>query len=263
MPFLRSFSFNSSRQQPFPFNVPAVRLAGQKIALDNSVTIFTGDNGTGKSTLLESIALYMNIPLISDHIGKRPDFDAARQLQPCLQLEQVRKPLKSFFFRAEDFSDYINNLRQNTNRNNAFLENMRGEVDDRVLDKMSESMNTALHAMRRDYGESLLALSHGEGYLKIIETRISNNGIYLLDEPEAALSPLKQLSLIFFIQEALQSNHSQFIIATHSPIIMGIPGARIYEINEEEIRQVAYEETEHYRITYSFLKNPASYLRHL
>lgn len=262
MPFLRSLSINTSRQQPFPFNVPAVRHV-RHIAIDHRITIFTGDNGTGKSTLLESIALAMNIPLIGDHIGKRYDFNAARLLQPHLQLEQVRKPLRGFFFRAEDFGDYIHKLRQEKNRNNDFLEDMRGEVADKVLDEMSESMHTTLHAMRRDYGENLLALSHGEAYLKIIQTKISDNGIYLLDEPEAALSPLKQLSLISFILEALKSNHSQFILATHSPIMMGIPGALLYEISEDEIQQVAYEDTEHYRITHSFLSNPAFYLRHL
>lgn len=262
MPFLRSLSISASPSQPFPFNVPAVR-HGRNIKIDSKITIFTGDNGAGKSTLLETIALRMNTPLIGDHIGKRSDFNAARLLQPYLQLEQVRKPLNGFFFRAEDFGDYIYKLRQQKNGNDAFLEDMRGEVADNVLEKMSESMHTGLHAMHRDYGANLLTFSHGEAYLKIIQTKISDNGIYLLDEPEAALSPLKQLSLIAFILEALKSNHSQFILATHSPIIMGIPGALLYEITEEEIRPTAYEDTEHYRITHTFLNNPASYLRHL
>lgn len=262
MPFLRSLSFNTTQTQPFPFNVAAIR-HGRNIAIDSRITIFTGDNGTGKSTLLESIAVRMNTPLIGDHIGKRDDFNAARLLQPYLQLEQVRKPLNGFFFRAEDFGDYIYKLRQQNNSNRGFLEEMRGEVADNVLDKMGESMHTLHHAMRRDYGENLLALSHGEAYLKIIQTKIGDNGIYLLDEPEAALSPLKQLSLISFIMEALKSKHSQFILATHSPIIMGIPGALLYEISDDEIRPTAYEDTEHYRITHAFLNNPAVYLRHL
>lgn len=262
MPFLRSLSINTSHSHPFPFNVPAVK-HGRNITIDSRITIFTGDNGTGKSTLLESIAMRMNTPLIGDHIGKRDDFNAARTLQSYLQLEQVRKPLNGFFFRAEDFGDYIYKLKQQKNRNNTFLDDMRGEVADGVLDKMSESMHTLQHMMRNEYGENLLALSHGEAYLKIIQTKINDNGIYLLDEPEAALSPLKQLSLISFILEALKSKNSQFIVATHSPIIMGVPGALLYEITEDEIRQTAYEDTEHYRITHSFLNNPASYLRHL
>ena len=107
------------------------------------------------------------------------------------------------------------------------------------------------------------AFSHGEAYLKILETRIQDKGIYLLDEPEAALSPLKQLSLLFLIIEAGKKDNTQFILSTHSPIMMGIPGATIYEIKEDGMQKVQYEETDHYRITKTFLNNPASYLRHL
>ena len=117
--------------------------------------------------------------------------------------------------------------------------------------------------MRKDYGENMQAFSHGEAYLKILQTRIGNKGIFLLDEPEAALSPLKQLSLIFFIVEVLKNKNTQFIISTHSPILMGIPGAYIYEIKEESMERVNYKETEHYRITHTFLNNPDQYLRHL
>ncbi|WP_143307236.1 AAA family ATPase [Chitinophaga vietnamensis] len=262
MPFIRSFSVNTHLRHPFPYNVPAVRNA-QNIKLDNKVTIFTGDNGTGKSTLLESIALKLNLPLIAGNISNGQDFLAARQLQPFLQLQQVRKQLHGFFFRAEDFSAYIHQLRQKQRGDNAFLTDiMKDEVADSVIKEIEENMNSVLKDMRRNYGENLLAFSHGEGYLKIIQTKVGDNGIFLLDEPEAALSPLKQLSLILLIREATKSNNSQFIIATHSPIIMGMPEALIYEITEDEIRQTAFEATEHYRITYSFLSNPELYLRH-
>lgn len=103
-------------------------------------------------------------------------------------------------------------------------------MDGSIIDKMSESMNWSLRQMRKDYGENMQAFSHGEAYLKILQTRIMNKGVFLLDEPEAALSPLKQLSLIAFILEVLKSKNAQFIIATHSPILMGIPGAMLYEI---------------------------------
>lgn len=128
---------------------------------------------------------------------------------------------------------------------------------------MSESMNHTLRQMRRDYGEDMQAFSHGEAYLKIIQTRIQDKGIYLLDEPEAALSPLKQLSLIAFILDVLKKESAQFLIATHSPILMGIPEAMLYEIQEDGMQQVKYKETDHYRITKTFLDNPEYYLRHL
>jgi predicted ATPase len=117
--------------------------------------------------------------------------------------------------------------------------------------------------MRKKYGKDMLGFSHGEAYLEILQTRIKSKGVYLLDEPEAALSPLKQLALIVFILETMKHNNAQFIIATHSPILMGIPGALLYEIREAEMEQVEFSDTEHYRITKTFLENPGAYLRHL
>jgi predicted ATPase len=138
-------------------------------------------------------------------------------------------------------------------------------VDDAIIEQLSQSqsMNYSLSRMRKDYGENMQAFSHGEAYLKILQTRIGNKGIFLLDEPEAALSPVKQLSLIAFVLEVLKENNTQFLIATHSPILMGIPGALLYEIREEGMERVAFRETDHYRVTKRFLDDPESYLRHL
>jgi len=139
---------------------------------------------------------------------------------------------------------------------------LRGNVDDSIIETMSNNMNYALFEMRRAYGEDMQAFSHGEAYLKILQSRISDKGVYLLDKPEAALSPLRQLSLIAYILEVIKNKNTQFIIATHSPILMGIPGANIYEIHEEDMQLVKYKETDHYRITKNFLDNPDYYLRH-
>ena len=117
--------------------------------------------------------------------------------------------------------------------------------------------------MRFEYGQELQSFSHGEAYMKIIQEKINRPGIYILDEPEAALSPAKQLSLIYFIQEHLKNYNSQFIIATHSPMLMAIPNSNIYEINEDGMQLTPLDETEHYSITKSFLNNPEIYLRHL
>ena len=262
MPFIKSFSIVSDKQNPFPFNIPAVKFARQ-IHLDKAVTIFVGDNGSGKSTLLESIGYFINIPLIGGFIASSAGFEAARLLKPHLKIEWARETSKGFFFRAEDFSDFINSVEREKNKIASDLSDLRGEVDDSIIEKMSERMNYSLHEMRKNYGENMQAFSHGEAYLKILETRILNKGIYLLDEPEAALSPLKQLSLIAFILEVLKNKNAQFIIATHSPILMGIPGATLYEIQDDSMQPVKFEETDHYRITKTFLDNPESYLRHL
>lgn len=262
MPFLKSFSINTEKKNPFPFNIAAIKFARQ-IQLDKRVTIFIGDNGCGKSTLLESIALHLNLPLIGGHIQEHPAFAAARLLQPYIKIEWKRETNKGFFFRAEDFSDFINSTENERKKIANDLSELKGVVDDSIINQMSESMNYSLRRMRKNYGENMQAFSHGEAYLKILQTRIGDKGVFLLDEPEAALSPLKQLSLILFIIEVLKNNNTQFIISTHSPILMGIPEAMIYEIQENSMEQVSYKETDHYRITKTFLDNPDSYLREL
>jgi predicted ATPase len=261
MPFIESFSINSDKQHPFPFNIPAVRFARQ-IALDKKVTIFVGDNGSGKSTLLESIAYSLKVPLIGGHIGSNASFEAAGLLQPYLDIRWRRQTSKGFFFRAEDFSDFVNSVERQRAKIRLQISELEGEVDESIIQKMTESMNYALHATRKNYGEDMQAFSHGEAFLTILQTRIGDKGVFLLDEPEAALSPLKQLSLIAFILEILKKGNVQFLIATHSPILMGIPGAKLYEIREDGMPEVGYKETDHYRITKTFLDNPEVYLRH-
>jgi len=262
MPFLKSFSINTHKQNPFPFNIPAVKFAKQ-IDFNPKITIFIGDNGCGKSTLLETLALKLNLPLIGGYIGSHAGFEAARILQPYLEIEWKRQTPKGFFFRAEDFSDFINSVENEQRKIGEDLRELRGVVDDSIIKEMSDNMNYSLFSMRKDYGENMQAFSHGEAYLKILQMRLGDKGIFLLDEPEAALSPLKQLSLIFLIAEILKNKNTQFVISTHSPILMGIPDAWIYEIKEESMDRVDYKDTEHYRITSTFLNDPNQYLRHL
>ncbi|HXO77242.1 MAG TPA: AAA family ATPase, partial [Puia sp.] len=246
----------------FPFNIPAVKFAKQ-IKLDERITIFVGDNGSGKSTLLETIALSLNISLIGGYIGSSAGFEAARALKPYLDIEWEHQTEQGFFFRAEDFSHFIDAVEREKIRIQLELNDLRGEVNDSVIDKIGGSMNFTLRTMVKNYGSDMQAYSHGEAYLTILQKRIQDKGVYLLDEPEAALSPLKQLSLIYFILEVLKNKKAQFIIATHSPILMGLPGAALYEIQEDGVRRVEYRETEHYRITRTFLENPDQYLRYL
>src|SRR5450755_3087785 len=168
MPFLRSFSINTEKTRPFPFSIPAVKFAKQ-IALDPKVTIFVGDNGCGKSTLLESIAFAVSIPLIGGHIAGHAGFDAARAIRPYLDLTWGRQTSKGFFFRAEDFSDFINGVEKEKGKISDDLRDLRGNVDDFIIEQMSESMNFSLREMRKNYGENMQAFSHGEAYLKILE----------------------------------------------------------------------------------------------
>ncbi len=262
MPFLESFSINTQKQNPFPFNIAAVKWAKQ-INLNRNVTILIGDNGCGKSTLLETIALKLNLPLIGGFINSHAGFEAARLLQPFIEIEWKRQTHAGFFFRAEDFSDFVNSVENEQRKIGEDLRELKGVVDESIIKEMNDNMNFSLHRMRKDYGENMQAFSLGEAYLKILQTRIGNKGIFLLDEPEAALSPIKQLSLIFLISEIIKNKNTQFIISTHSPILMGFPDAWIYEIKDESMERVEYKETEHYRITSTFLNDPQHYLRHL
>jgi predicted ATPase len=265
MSFIRSFSINATRQQPFPYNIPAVRFA-KEISLDQKLTIFVGDNGSGKSTLLESIAYAVNLPLLSGFIGqekKQEDFKAARDLRSFVNIDWKNETARGFFFRAEDFSAFLDSVEKERTKIAMELFDLKGQVDESVIKQMSDNSNYSLYQMKKEYGENLFSFSHGEAYMQILHSKIQGKGIYLLDEPEAALSPLRQLSLIAFILEFLKTHKAQFIIATHSPILMGIPGAILYEIQDDAMKKVEFDETEHCRITKAFLDNPEVYLRHL
>lgn len=262
MAFIQSFSIDTDKRHPFPFNIPAIRHA-RRVILNQQVTIFAGDNGTGKSTLLETLACGLNVPLIGGFMDDSRGFAAAKALKAYLKLDWRRETAKGFFFRAEDFSHFVDSVERERMKRNMDLSELKGKVDDSIIEQMSDSMNWSLRETRRLYGSDLQAFSHGEAYLTILHSRIADKGIYLLDEPEAALSPIKQLSLIAFILEVLKKGNAQFIIATHSPILMGIPDATIYQIVEESMDIVKYKETDHYQVTRRFLNEPESYLRHL
>lgn len=196
MAIIRSFSINTDQQHPFPYNIPAVRYA-RSVELGEKITIFVGDNGCGKSTLLEGLAYYLDLPLIGGRIGgASPSFLAAKTLKPFFEVHWKWELRKGFFFRAEDFSQFIDNADREKEKIAMELLDLKGKVDDSVITQMRENMNWAGRGMRKTYGTDMQAFSHGEAYLTILQTQVLDRGLFLLDEPEAALSPLKQLSLI-------------------------------------------------------------------
>jgi len=262
MPYLSSISIKPERTNPFPFNIPAVKFA-KNIQFKSPVTFIIGDNGTGKSTLLETLAFRLQLPHMDGAGYGKKGFEAAKAVLPYLKLDWASERSVGFFFRAEDFGDLLNSIDRTDAKLHAQLKDLEGQVPNHIIQEMKDSANHQLYHVRKDYGQDLQGFSHGEAYLKIMQEKITRRGIFLLDEPEAALSPSKQLSLIYFIHEHLRSNRSQFIIATHSPMLMAYPGATIYEVTEDNMKQVTLEETEHYSITKSFLNKPEMYLRHL
>lgn len=262
MPYINSLSFNTTKTHPFPYDVPAIKY-GKDIDLSNEINFIIGDNGTGKSTLIESIAFRLQLPHMDGSGYRKKAFDAAVTLAPYLELKFDIDRLVGFFFRAEDFGDYMNSIDRRDVSLHAQLESLEGEVPDRIIQEMKDNANYQIHHMRKNYGQELNSFSHGEAYMQIIQEKIVQRGIYILDEPEAALSPAKQLALIYHIKEHLQVHQSQFIIATHSPILMAIPNTNLYEITDSGMKKTAVEDTDHFMITKNFLNNPDMYLRHL
>ena len=164
-----------------------------------------------------------------------------------------------FFFRPEDLAYFKNYYDKEDETIRAELNGLKPGVQHAMRNSMSKYRKIE----RKIYKDDAFNFSHGETFLKILETRIVSKGIFLLDEPEAALSPLKQISLMIMMMEALKDHKIQFILATHSPILMAFPGAALYEITAAGINKVHYSETEHFQISKTFLNDPESFLRHM
>lgn len=262
MPYLKTININTNREHPFPYDIPAIMYA-KDIDLSANVTFLVGENGTGKSTLLEAIACRLQLPHMDGSGYSKNSFEAAKTLLPYLELTWQIERSVGFFFRAEDFGDFLNSV----HRVGTTIENQMGDLGESVpkhiIEDMKASANYQLHHVRQNFGQELDSFSHGEAYLEIMNQKIKSRGIYLLDEPEAALSPARQLTLISFLHQHLKTHNSQFIIATHSPMLLAFPDATIYEITSDSMEQTALEDTEHYTVTKSFLNNPDAFLRHL
>ena len=215
----------------YPFSIPAIR-ALDSLSLQR-VTFLVGENGSGKSTLLEAIAVAAGV---NAEGGSRNYNFATRKSESDLHLHLrlvrgVRRFRDGFFLRAESFY------------------NVATEIE-------------RLGVQNTVGGTSPHEQSHGESFLALALNRFGDNGLYLLDEPEAALSPQRQLSLLAILHRLAHAG-SQFLIATHSPILLAYPGALIYHLGPDGIAPIRYEDTEHYTLTRDFLNNRERYFKHL
>lgn len=268
-PFLREIrrrrAGDPGAEAVFPFSVPVVRSL-QVLAMDRPVTFFVGENGSGKSTLLEGIAAAARLPAVgSAELDQDESLDAQQALGAALRLVWSRKTTRGFFLRAEDFFGFTKRVSAMRAEFRERLAELEKEYADRSAWAKSLAMGPAhasLAALERRYGADLDANSHGQSFLKLFQSRFVPGGLYLLDEPEAPLSPQSQLALIAMISDMVAED-AQFVIATHSPILLAYPGARIYSFDGGEVREVPYAELEHVTLTRDFLNDPERYLRAL
>lgn len=220
----------------YPFNLAAVQTL-DRLVLHPKVTFLVGENGSGKSTLLEALAVSMGF----NAEGGSKNFNFGTRVSHSVLHEYLRvakgvkRPRDGWFLRAESFFNVATEIER--------LD--EGPGGPPVIDAYG--------------GRSLHEQSHGESFLKLLNERFGGRSLFLLDEPEAALSPSRQLSFLARMHD-LVLERSQFIIATHSPIILGYPDAWIYQASADGLARVDYEDTEHYRVTRGFLTRRQTYL---
>lgn len=208
----------------YPFNIESIKNF-KEINFDKPVTFLVGDNGIGKSTFIEALAVALGLPSEGGTQNFRYETrNTTSELANYIRIDKYRNPATKFFLRAESFYNFAS------------------EVDDLGIE------------VSRRYGGSLHTCSHGESFLKLLQYRFSDNGLYILDEPEAALSPQNQLSLLCLIND-LVKNGSQFIIATHSPILISYREGKILDLNQN-FKEVKYENTDIYSLYKMYIENP-------
>lgn len=223
----------------YPFSVPC--FSALDLRFTRPITFFVGENGSGKSTVLEALAALSNLPVGGGSrnelgSGHAPERDS--ELSPFLRASFNRKPLAGYFFRAEFQAHFAS-----------------------LLDARRHDPDFTADPYGRYGGRSLHTRSHGEAFLAVLES--FRDGLFLLDEPEAALSPQRQLTLLQIMARLVSNGRTQFVIATHSPILLTFPDAQIVDFDAPGLPQVGVRETRHYTITRGILEHPEIYWRHL
>ncbi|MGV3548780.1 AAA family ATPase [Rhizobium sp.] len=238
-PYLKRIWLDQERaadRQAYPFTVPLFAKGNFEFDFRDRITIIVGENGTGKSTLLEAIAALVGFDQSGGGNGYRP-LDHSRSLEgsgdplgKCFRASWLPKVSNGWFFKAETFFSVARYL------------------DEAALDA---------HEAPPDF----LSHSHGEGFLRFFHERCQRRGVFIFDEPESALSPQRQIEFVKLLNDIERAGQAQVIIATHSPLIMAFPAASLWEIKRDRLDPIEFRQTGHYRIFRAFFENPEAYLR--
>jgi predicted ATPase len=246
----------------YPFHLPFVQQF-DRLEFRTPVTFFVGENGSGKSTMLEAIAAGVDAIMAGGiDVRQDPTLAPLRKLAEQLSFVWAKRTHRGFFLRAEDFSNFGARTAQLVRELDEAASDFAGSLTGYGLQLAQGSVRGQRAALVAKYGEDLNARSHGESFLQFFQARFVPGGLYLLDEPDTALSPQRQLALLALLKDMV-AQEAQFVIATHSPIVLAYPDATILAFDGATIGETPYDAVENVTLTRQFLANPAAYLRHL
>ncbi len=218
----------------YPFNLELFQNTSA-ISLTNPITFFVGENGTGKSTLLKAIAYRCGIHIWQSESNLRFEENPYEEdLYKTLSVKWDQGPVKGSFFGSQIFTHFAKNLEE------------WAVNDDKMLDYFG--------------GKSLITQSHGQSLMSYFKSRYTLKGLYFLDEPETALSPSSLIELLNLLIKIRNQGHAQFIVATHSPLLLACPDSHIYDFNGDKIKPTTYEDTDYYKIYKTFMNQPNDYI---
>jgi predicted ATPase len=269
--YLRSAQLILTRDEDdleeYPFSLPVIQsLHHKELEFDSPVTIFVGENGTGKSTLLEGLAVACESIAVGGYdVHSDPTLYGARRLAEKMKLVWNLRTRRGFFMRTEDFFNFSRRLAELKDDMEDNIESVDAQYEGRsdyAKALAKGSYRKSINAIEQTYRGDLEERSHGESLLTLFQARFVPGGLYLLDEPESALSPISQLALLSMVKEMVTKN-CQFVIATHSPIIMAVPGASILSFDSIPICKKDYDDLDHVRLFRDFMQDPDRFLRHL